>query len=292
MNDSGTQAVPELPPEPSPETLPAPLPPSDGEVPTPAPVAAAKPADPKHDHEIGVMAALQWLLSVIVIAAFVMTFIVQAFEIPSDSMERTLLVGDYLLVNKIAYASGGVWSPILPYGKLHRGDIVVFRYPLHPTQHFVKRVIGVPGDRVHLVNKQVFVNGNPLTEPYTIYKSSQRDYFRDDFPTTKYISGNVDPKWWIQMKKLIEDGSLIVPEGHYFVLGDNRDDSLDSRYWGFVPQENVVGRPLLIYWSVNRESFEDEAENQTRDAKLRRFTNGFMRMFRDARWSRTMTIVR
>ena len=238
------------------------------------------------------MAALQWLLSVIVIAAFVMTFIVQAFEIPSDSMERTLLVGDYLLVNKIAYANGGVWSPLLPYGTLHRGDIVVFRYPLHPSQHFVKRVVGVPGDRIHLVNKQVFVNGKPLVEPYTIYKSTQRDYFRDDFPTTKYISGNVDPKWWIQMKKLIEDNSLIVPEGHYFVLGDNRDDSLDSRYWGFVPQENVVGRPLLIYWSVNRDSFEDEAENQTRDAKLKRFTNGFMRMFRDARWSRTMTVVR
>jgi len=291
VNDPGTQSVPELPSEPSPETPPAPLTTSDGELPTP-PVAAPKPAEPGHEHEIGVMAALQWLLSVIVIAAFVMTFIVQAFEIPSDSMERTLLVGDYLLVNKIAYANGGVWSPLLPYGKLHRGDIVVFRYPLHPSQHFVKRVIGVPGDRIHLLNKQVFVDGKPLTEPYTIYKSTQRDYFRDDFPTTKYISGNVDPKWWIQMKKLIEDGSLIVPEGHYFVLGDNRDDSLDSRYWGFVPQENVVGRPLLIYWSVKRDGFEEESENPGRNAKLSRFTNGFMRMFRDARWSRTMTIVR
>lgn len=292
MNDPETQAVPEQPIEPSPDSSPE-VPPQTGPdtqaAPTPPPQPALRKSD---EHEIGVMAALQWLLSVIVIAAFVMTFIVQAFEIPSDSMERTLLVGDYLLVNKIAYANGGIWSPLLPYGKLHRGDIVVFRYPVHPSQHFVKRVIGVPGDRIHLSNKQVFINGKELIENYTIYKSTQRDYFRDDFPTTKYISGNVDPKWWIQMKKLMEDGNLIVPEGHYFVLGDNRDDSLDSRYWGFVPQENVVGRPLLIYWSVNRESSEEDAENPVRNAKLSRFTNGFMRMFRDARWSRTMTIVR
>ena len=169
---------------------------------------------------------------------------------------------------------------------------MVFHYPLNPTQHFVKRVIGVPGDRIHLLNKQVWVNGKPLTEPYTVYKSGQPDYFRDDFPTTKYISGNVDSKWWIQMRKLIEDGNLIVPEGHYFVLGDNRDDSLDSRYWGFVPQENVVGRPLLIYWSVNRDNDDEDIESTGRNANLRKFTNGFTRMFRDARWSRTMTVVR
>jgi signal peptidase I len=236
---------------------------------------------------------VQWLLSVVVIAAFVMTFIVQAFEIPSDSMENTLLVGDYLLVNKIAYANGGFWSSFLPYGKLERGDIVVFRYPLNPNQHFVKRVIGVPGDRVHLVDKHVYVNGKPLIENYTIFKSNLRDHYRDDFPTTKYISGNVDSKWWIQMRKLIEDGELIVPEGHYFVLGDNRDDSLDSRYWGFVPQENVVGRPLLIYWSVNRDGDEDGDEpDANQNAKLSRITNGFVRLFRDARWKRTMTVVR
>jgi signal peptidase I len=279
VTEPETQAVPAIPAEQLPERQP-----EEGPAPPQAHVHS--------EHEIGVAAAAQWLLSVIVIAAFVMTFIVQAFEIPSDSMEQTLLVGDYLLVNKIAYAQGGIWSGLLPYHKLKRGDIVVFRYPLHPTQHFVKRVIGLPGDRVHLVNKQVWVNGKPLIEDYTIFRSTQRDYFRDDFPTTKYISGNVDPKWWIQMRKLIEDGNLIVPEGHYFVMGDNRDDSLDSRYWGFVPQENVVGQPLLIYWSVKREHDEDDMEPPTRNAKLSRFANGFMRMFRDARWSRTMTVVR
>lgn len=280
MTDPGTQAVPATPSEQLPEKQ------------AEQPPAPDQPVVKAADHDIGVMAALQWLLSVIVIAAFVMTFIVQAFEIPSDSMERTLLVGDYLLVNKVAYAQGGIWSGFLPYDRLKRGDIVVFHYPLNPTQHFVKRVIGVPGDRIHLLNKQVWVNGKPLTEPYTIYKSGQPDYFRDDFPTTKYISGNVDSKWWIQMRKLIEDGNLIVPEGHYFVLGDNRDDSLDSRYWGFVPQENVVGRPLLIYWSVNRDNDDEDIESTGRNANLRKFTNGFTRMFRDARWSRTMTVVR
>jgi signal peptidase I len=205
-----------------------------------------------HDRPRGTLSIIQWLISVVVIAAFVMTFIVQAFVIPSDSMENTLLVGDYLLVDKIPYADSGIWRPLLPYSTIKRGDIVVFHYPVNPVQHFVKRVVAVPGDRLHLANKHVFVNGNQLIEPYTIFKSPTPDFFRDDFPTTRYISGNVESKWWLQMRKLMEDGNLIVPEGHYFVLGDNRDDSLDSRYWGFVPAENIVGRPLLIYWSMNR----------------------------------------
>lgn len=280
MSESRTQAVPEG----LHEVLAEPDPAAE------APLATVETKS-SPTKKLGTSGVVQWLLSVIVIAAFVMTFIVQAFQIPSDSMERTLLVGDYLLVNKIAYANGGVWSALLPYGKLKRGDIVVFRYPVNPTQHFVKRVIGVPGDRIHLVNKQVWVNGKPLIEDYTIYKSTQRDYYRDDFPTTKYISGNVDSRWWIQMRKLIEDGNLIVPEGHYFVLGDNRDDSLDSRYWGFVPQENVVGRPLLIYWSVNLDGDPEEGVNAQRNATLSQMTTRLMHLFRDARWSRTMTIV-
>ena len=234
--------------------------------------------------------AIQWLLSVVVIAAFVMTFIVQAFVIPSESMEDTLLIGDYLLVDKVDYANGGFWSPLLPYTKIKRGDIVVFHYPVHPQQHFVKRVIGVPGDRVHLANKQVFVNGKPVIESYTTFRSTQPNYYRDDFPNTKYIDGNVDSRWWIQMRKLIEDGNLIVPEDYYFVLGDNRDESLDSRYWGFVPRENIVGRPLLIYWSVKRE--DEDTDETTQNAKLDRLVNGFRRVFHDTRWNRTLKIVR
>lgn len=240
---------------------------------------------------------VQWLLSVVVIAAFVMTYIVQAFMIPSDSMENTLQVGDYVLVNKIAYAHGGMWTPLLPYHKVKRGDIVVFRYPVHPAQHFVKRVIGLPGDRVHLVNKRVYVNGQPLEEPYTIYKSKRPDIFRDNFPNFQYLSTNVEPNWWVQMRKLTEDGNLIVPEGYYFVLGDNRDDSLDSRYWGFVPQENIVGRPLIIYWSVGgnydeEDTLDDGSVTESRSAKVTRFAYGISRLFHDMRWDRTMKVVR
>lgn len=259
------------------------------------PVAQAAPSDPKppavlKEHPAGFGSALQWLLSVIVIAAFVMTFIVQAFEIPSESMENTLLIGDYLLVDKIDYARGGFWAPFLPYTKIHRGDIVVFRYPVHPQQHFVKRVIGIPGDHIRLVNKRVFVNGQPLVEPYTVFHSPMRNYYRDDFPNTRYMDGNVDQHWWLQMRRLIEDDSLIVPEGDYFVMGDNRDESLDSRYWGFVPRENIVGRPLLIYWSVKRDP--DEAMVAETNARMKRLVDELKGLFHDIRWDRTMKVVR
>jgi len=249
-----------------------------------------KPAPPAH-HHVDLASGIQWVLSVVVIAIFVVTFNLQAFEIPSDSMEDTLLVGDYLLVDKIDYAQGGFWEPLLPYTKIKRGDIVVFHYPVHPQQHFVKRVIGVPGDRIHLTNKQVFINGKPIVENYTVYHSSQPNYYRDDFPNTKYIDGNVDSHWWIQMRKLIEDGNLIVPDGHYFVLGDNRDDSLDSRYWGFVPRENIVGRPLVIYWSVDREEEVDTGEHGA-GATLTRLASNARHLFSHIRWNRTMRIVR
>jgi len=258
----------------------------------PAPPAPAVAPPPQHrEFHLTISGALQWLLSVVVIAAFVMTFIVQAFEIPSESMEDTLLIGDYLLVDKIDFANGGFWTPLMPYKKIQRGDIIVFRYPVHPQQHFVKRVIGVPGDRVHLSNGQVYVNGQPTIEPYVIHHATQRNYYRDDFPTTRYIDGNVDSHWWIQMRKLIEDGNLIVPEGHYFVLGDNRDESLDSRYWGFVPRENIVGRPLLIYWSINRDA-DAFPEDNSANAKLIRLVNSIRHGFRDTRWNRTMRVVR
>jgi signal peptidase I len=248
------------------------------------------PEPPPEHHHFSVAGSLQWIGSVVVIAAFVMTFIVQAFVIPSESMENTLLIGDYLLVNKIDYAHGGFFSPLLPYTKIKRGDIVVFHYPVHPSQHFVKRVIGLPGDRIHLHDKQVFVNGQPLTEPYVIYQSPQINIYRDDFPTTKYIDGNVDSRWWIQMRKLIEDGNLIVPEGHYFVMGDNRDESLDSRYWGFVPRQDIVGRPLMIYFSMQRD--EDNPLQTSQNAKLNRLANAFSEFWSSLRWHRMMKIVR
>src|SRR5271156_3419801 len=200
-----------------------------------------RPLEPKVAAGGDVTGSLQSLLGTVVIAVFVITFIVQAFQIPSPSMENTLLVGDYLLVDKLCYG-GGVGDHVMPYRRVRRGDIVVFHYPITPAQHFVKRVIGVPGDRVRLVNKQEFVNGVPLKEPYAHFSRPANDLFRDSFPRLDVAPGET-PEWWVQLRKLVEDGQLIVPEGHYFVMGDNRDDSYDSRYWGFVPQTNIIGRP-------------------------------------------------
>ncbi len=232
----------------------------------------------------------QWLAGVIVIATFVMTFVVQAFEIPSESMEQTLLIGDYLLVNKVQYGKGGIWRGILPYSQVKRGDIIVFRYPIHPQQHFVKRVIGIPGDRIKIINKQVLINGQKTDErAYALFKSRYFDPFRDNFPSGEY-SGNADLQWWSEMQKLMKDDELTVPPNQYFVLGDNRDESLDSRYWGFVPAENIVGRPLMIYWSMNPETADEDLE-KGRNAKLSRLLSGILNIPKEARWNRTLRLV-
>jgi signal peptidase I len=182
------------------------------------------------------ISSMQSLMGTVVIAIFVITFIVQAFQIPSESMENTLLVGDYLLVNKLVYGGHGMGDHLMPYQKIARGDIIVFHYPVDPTQHFVKRVIGVPGDHLRMMNKRVLINGKPLDEPYVRFLEPPNNMFRDNFPRTDIPAFGLEGKWWLEMRKLVDDGQLIVPEGHYFVLGDNRDDSQDSRYWGFVPR--------------------------------------------------------
>lgn len=236
------------------------------------------------------LASLQSLLTTVIIAIFVVTFIVQAFQIPSESMENTLLIGDYLLVDKLCYGSVGPASYVMPYRKVRRGDIIVFRYPIDPQQHFVKRVVGVPGDRIRLINRQVYVNGAQLREPYVRYTSQTHDIFRDEFPKLNLPVPGLEGEWWLQMKKLVEDDQLIVPEGHYFVLGDNRDESLDSRYWGFVPRENIVGRPLLIYWSV-RNFEQDMPVSATPGDKLYHFIYAASHLWQITRWDRTFRVV-
>ncbi len=223
------------------------------------------------------------------IAVFVITFIVQAFQIPSPSMENTLLVGDYLLVNKLCYGAGSWGDYVMPYRRVQRGDIVVFHYPVNPAQHFVKRVIGVPGDRVRLINKQVFVNGVQVKEPYAGYYHPSTDLFRVCFPWVDIAAGET-PEWWVELRKMVEDGQLIVPVGHYFVMGDNRDNSYDSRYWGFVPQENIIGRPLLIYWSVRTEDADAVAANSL-EGKIAHFTYAVTHIFQTTRWNRTLRLV-
>jgi signal peptidase I len=236
-------------------------------------------------------ATIQSVAGTVVIAVFAVTFVVQAFTIPSESMEKTLLIGDYLLVDKFRYGDSGIWNSLLPYRKIQRGDIVVFHYPVNPAQHFVKRVVGVPGDRLRLVNRRLFVNGAPLEEPYVQYISVGHDPFRDDFPRTDVPPPGITARWWSEMRKLVEDRQLIVPAGNYFVLGDNRDDSQDSRYWGFVPRENIIGSPLLIYWSA-RVLRNDLPVSPTASDRLYHLANAVTHFFQNTRWERTFRLVR
>jgi signal peptidase I len=234
------------------------------------------------------ISSLQSLMGTVVIAIFVITFIVQAFQIPSESMENTLLIGDYLLVNKLCYGGGALSNHLMPYQKIVRGDIIVFHYPVDPQQHFVKRVIGVPGDHLRMVNKKVLINGKPLDEPYARFVEPLNDSFRDSFPRVDIPARRLEGDWWLQMQKLVVDGQLIVPEGHYFVMGDNRDDSLDSRYWGFVPQENIIGRPLVIYWSVQD---WDRNPSASLTGRLYHLAYAITHIFQITRWNRTLRLV-
>ncbi len=179
----------------------------------------------------------QAILLALVLALFIRTFIVQAFKIPSGSMIPTLLVGDHILVNKFIY---GVRNPLtretwIPFKTPQRGDVIVFIYPLDRHKDFIKRVIGIGGDVVEIINKQVYVNGRPLEEPYVIHTDP------------KIIPGNIQPRDNMPPVK--------VPPGYLFVMGDNRDQSYDSRFWGFVPLKDVKGKAFVIYWSWDREHF-------------------------------------
>ncbi|MGZ4731235.1 MAG: signal peptidase I [Terriglobales bacterium] len=262
----------------------------NGFSPPESPSDASATLPPQHHPDTSfaadIVSSVQSLIGTIVIAIFVITFIVQAFQIPSESMENTLLVGDYLLVDKLCYGGRGPGDHIMPYQKISRGDVIVFHYPVDPKQHFVKRVIGVPGDRLRMVNKTVYINGKPLTEPYVRFLEPPSNLFRDNFPRTDMpIIYGMEGKWWLEMRKLVEDGELIVPQGNYFVMGDNRDDSQDSRYWGFVPRENIIGRPLLIYWSVKT------LDQDVPSGKAYRFAYALTHMFQNTRWNRTLRLV-
>src|SRR3984893_3346085 len=235
-----------------------------------------------------VISSMQSLLGTVVIAIFVITFIVQAFQIPSESMENTLLVGDYLLVNKLCYGGHGLGERLMPYEKIGRGDIIVFHYPVDPTQHFVKRVIGVPGDHLRMISKRVWINGKLLEERYVQFLEPPNNMFRDNFPRTDIPAYGLEGKWWLEMRKLVEDGQLIVPQGHYFVLGDNRDDSQDSRYWGFVPRENIIGKPLVIYWSVQN---WDKNPSSSVQGRLYHLAYAITHIFQITRWNRTLRLV-
>ncbi|MEO7142640.1 MAG: signal peptidase I [Bryobacteraceae bacterium] len=207
------------------------------------------PALPSQVSEPSRGALAEWTITIILLL-FGTTFLVQAFVIPTGSMEDTLLIGDHLLVDKLAYAPPGpVSRHLLSYTQVKRGDIIVFRYPVDISQTFVKRCMGVPGDHLKLINKEVYLNGAKLNEPYAYHKTDYIDSYRDNFPSepnTGLMEPAVD-----MLQNNVANGEVVVPPNSYFAMGDNRDSSLDSRYWGFVPRGNIIGKPLIIYWSYD-----------------------------------------
>jgi signal peptidase I len=194
----------------------------------------------------------------VILALFVRTFVVQAFKIPTGSMENNLLIGDHLLVNKFVFAPtlSGLESTLMPIDPIGRGDIVVFKYPVEPERDFIKRVIGLPGDTVELKKKRVYINGTVLDEPYVRYLSPPEESSADDFDVR------------------VQYGPVTVPPDQYFMMGDNRDNSQDSRYWGFMPRNYVKGKALFIYWS-----FDDGSAGGG---------NGLSRIFSTVRWNRLL----
>jgi signal peptidase I len=208
---------------------------------------AEKPPTWRSDPARGIVA--EWTVTILLLL-FGTTTLVQAFVIPTGSMEDNLLIGDHLLVDKLAYAPPGpVSRHLLPYTPVKRGDIIVFKFPLEARQTFVKRVVGVPGDRLRIARKQVYLNGQPLHEPYIFHKTSYIDSFRDNFPSEP--NTRLDDRALEMLDRHVEGDEIVVPPDSYFAMGDNRDSSLDSRYWGFVPRENIIGKPLLVYWSYD-----------------------------------------
>ena len=232
----------------------------------------------------------------VVLALFGTTFVVQAFKIPTPSMENNLLVGDHLLVNKFVFGTrGGPLDTVLPFKDINRGDVIVFRYPQDLTKHYVKRVIALGGERLQIIDQQVYVGGVPLDEPYKMHSAPPEAYadpFRDHFPPRphpgrRYGSPDQDPYWY---EDFLSGDEILVPEGHYFVMGDNRDNSSDSRYWGFVPVDDVVGKALVIYWSYETDS-DEYRQNGVRN-RFQQLGDLATNFFRKTRWARTFQIIR
>jgi signal peptidase I len=229
----------------------------------------------------------EWVV-MIVILLFGTTTLLQAFVVPTGSMESNILIGDHMIVDKLAYApSEGAGSRLLPYQPIQRGDIIVFRWPPDTKINYVKRVIGLPGDRLHLVQKQVYVNGKKLEEPYVQHITPYFDSYRDSFPSEP---GMLEYEGGRQMlREHLVKSEVVVPPGNYFAMGDNRDNSLDSRYWGFVPRDNIVGKPLIIFWSYDAPTEHLLDPNPVNPAHLMDLAQHF---FTKTRWRRTLLLVR
>jgi len=256
-----------------------------------AAIAKDSAADaPRHDETT--LEALASYCAVIVVGLFILTFIFQNFVIPSGSMEKTLLIGDHVLVDRVNLAPPAHWAPFVRYRTVHRGDIIVFLKPGYPDMFLVKRVVGIPGDRVHLHEGYVYLNGQRQDEP----QAGHPDYssylaYRDEFPNVPTSQGqDIEPVWANDLPNHIQSGDLVVPPGNYFAMGDNRLNSLDGRFWGFVPRENIVGRPLFVYWSFI--SPEEDEEHVSMGERMQQMGHVLLHFFDQTRWSRTFHMVR
>jgi signal peptidase I len=243
--------------------------------------------------------AIASICSVLVVGLYILTFLAQNFVIPSGSMENTLLIGDHLVVDRISLAPPTKWMPLVRYREPRRGDITVFVKPVAEPQPdadgnpqyliLVKRLIGVPGDHIHLHDGIVYVNGVAQPKP----KDGSDDpglgdpVFLDEFPVEPPAPNPQVPDSWIEdFHNHVVDGELVVPPGMYFMMGDNRHSSLDSRYWGFVPRQNIVGRPLFNYWSFK--STEDDYQQTGMGQRLARMAYVATHFLTQTRWSRTL----
>ena len=222
---------------------------------------------------------LEAFLIAVIFAIFARTYVVQAFKIPSGSMEQNLLIGDHILVNKFIYgpAASTLEKALLPQRPIRRGDVVVFKFPEDPARDFIKRCVGLPGDRVELRDKHLFVNGDPVEEGAYTYHVDPRV-----FSTSPYYPGD--------KRRRDNFGPYLVPDASYFCLGDNRDNSNDSRFWGPVPAANLKGRALIIYWSF--ESQGDEGAWPGLLGKLEQLGRVAAHFFSKTRWDRTFHLVR
>jgi signal peptidase I len=229
----------------------------------------------------------EWTVTIILLL-FATTTLVQAFVIPSASMEDSLLIGDHVLVDKLTYSpSGAISSHLLPYREVKRGDIIVFRYPEQIKEDYVKRAIGIPGDRIKLVNKQLILNGHAVNEPYVKHVTSYVDEYRDNFPSTPNAPLPDRARDMLDNHVDKATGELVVPPNCVFAMGDNRDDSADSRYWGFVPRENIEGTPMVIYWSFEAPTADLTNGNIGFDHIVDVVTHFFTK----TRWTRTFRLI-
>jgi signal peptidase I len=230
--------------------------------------------------------------AVFISGLFIITFIIQHFEIPSSSMEQTLLIGDHVFVDRLTPTGKESANPLMPYHNIHRGNIAVFVSPAEPGLYLVKRIIGVPGDRIHLVDRKLFVNGVEQKEPYVYYDVNSPyhapDEYRDDFPAVSPF-GRATSEWAQSMHNYRDGPDIVVPPGHYFAMGDNRDVSYDSRFWGFVPKENIMGGPLFIAWSLNQTA--EDFEPRSIPERIGSFIYTATHFIGMTRWRRTLHLV-